>query len=173
MRLGADVMTRRRFFDHPCGDAGDRSVGLRNDHQFDAAIGESPGDEHRLAASRMKRIVDPPLDRVVAGSMCLFRATPGSRECRRPVRAGGSRNCAAAYAEKRAWRCPPGSLAAVTARLSCRAVTGLIGFWPGNSQACGRAARHHSRKSSSSRGDSITVRSLLDPERHAPPGPRT
>jgi hypothetical protein len=72
MRLGADVMPRRRFFD-PCGDAGDRSVGLRNDRQFDAAIGESPGDERRLAASRMERIMDPSLDRLVAGSMCLFR----------------------------------------------------------------------------------------------------
>jgi len=77
MRLGADVMPRRRFFDHPCGDAGDRSVGLRNDHQFDAAIGESPGDEHRLAAPRMEWIMDPSLERLVAGSMCLFREAPG------------------------------------------------------------------------------------------------
>jgi hypothetical protein len=54
---------------------------------------------------------------------------------------------------------PARSLAAVTARLSWRGVTGLIGFWPGKSQTCGRAAFHHSRKSSGSRGDSITVRS--------------
>ena len=51
---------------------------------------------------------------------------------------------------------PARSLAAVTARLSCRGVIGLIGFWPGKSQTCGRAARHHSRKSSSSCGESIT-----------------
>src|SRR5271165_3738829 len=54
---------------------------------------------------------------------------------------------------------PARSLAAVTARLSCRAVTGLIGFWPGKSQTCGRAAFHHSRRSWSSWGDSITSRS--------------
>src|SRR5271157_65268 len=54
---------------------------------------------------------------------------------------------------------PARSLAAVTARLSWRAVTGLIGFWPGNSQTCGRAAFHHSRRSWSSWGDSITSRS--------------
>src|SRR6185312_8852721 len=51
---------------------------------------------------------------------------------------------------------PARSLAAWTARLSWRAVTGLIGFWPGNSQTCGRAAFHHSRRSWSSWGDSIT-----------------
>src|SRR5208337_5024797 len=54
---------------------------------------------------------------------------------------------------------PARVLAAVTARLSWRAVTGLIGFWPGNSQTCGRAAFHHSRRSWSSWGDSITSRS--------------
>src|SRR4029077_14237492 len=54
---------------------------------------------------------------------------------------------------------PARSLAAVTARLSCRGVIVLIGFWPGKSQTCGRAARHQSRNSSSSCGDSITYRS--------------
>ena len=44
---------------------------------------------------------------------------------------------------------PARFLAACTARLSCRADIGLTGFWPGNSQACGRAARHHWRNSSS------------------------
>jgi hypothetical protein len=32
----------------------------------------------------------------------------------------------------------------------------LTGFWPGNSQAYGRAVRHQSRKSSRSCGESIT-----------------
>jgi hypothetical protein len=31
-----------------------------------------------------------------------------------------------------------------------------VAFWPGKSQTCGRAARHQSRKSSSSWGESIT-----------------
>src|SRR6516162_1615578 len=54
---------------------------------------------------------------------------------------------------------PARSFAAVTARLIWRGVIGLIGFWPGKSHTCGRAAFHHSRNSSSSRGDSITSRS--------------
>ena len=45
---------------------------------------------------------------------------------------------------------PARFLAACTARLSRRADIELTGFWPGNSQACGRAGRHHSRNSSSS-----------------------
>ena len=69
-------MVRGRFVRHPGGDTGDRSVGLRNNDQISPAIGVLPEDEHRLAASTMKRIVDSSLDRVVAGSMCLFRAGP-------------------------------------------------------------------------------------------------
>jgi len=66
-------MLRRRFVRHPGGDTSDRSIGLRDNDQISPAMGELPEDEHRLAASRMKRIVDPSLDRVGAGSMCLFR----------------------------------------------------------------------------------------------------
>jgi len=75
--LDAKLQLCGRFAGHPRGDAGDRSVGLRNNDQIGPAIGVLLEDEHRLAAPRMKRIVDPSLDRVVAGSMCLFRATPG------------------------------------------------------------------------------------------------
>ena len=65
-------MLRGRLVRHPGGDTGDRSVRLRNDDQIGPAIHKLPEDEHRLAASRMKRTVDSSLDRVVAGSMYLF-----------------------------------------------------------------------------------------------------
>ncbi len=77
MGLDADLMLRSRFVRHPRRDAGDRSVGLRNDNQIGATVGVLPDDEHRLATPRMERIVDPPLDRVLAGSMSLFRKAPG------------------------------------------------------------------------------------------------
>jgi hypothetical protein len=67
-------MLRSRFVRHPRGDAGDRSVGLRNDNQIGATMGVLLDDKHRLAAPRMERIVDSSLDRVLAGSMSLFRA---------------------------------------------------------------------------------------------------
>jgi hypothetical protein len=70
-------MLRSRFVRHPCGDAGNRSVGLRNGDQIGAAVGVLPDDEHRLAVLRMERIKDPSLDRVLAGSMYLLRAAPG------------------------------------------------------------------------------------------------
>jgi hypothetical protein len=40
-------------------------------------VGILPGNEHGLAAPGMKRIVNPPLDRVLVGSMSLLRAEPG------------------------------------------------------------------------------------------------
>src|SRR5271157_1946470 len=51
---------------------------------------------------------------------------------------------------------PAACAAAWTARASWRTDIGLTGFWPGNSQACGRAAHHQSRNSSSSCGESMT-----------------
>jgi hypothetical protein len=75
---------RRRFVRHPRGDAGDRPVGLRNNDQFSITVGILPGNEHGLAAPGMERIVNPPLDRVLAGSMSLLRAAtgcPASRQC--------------------------------------------------------------------------------------------
>ncbi len=59
------------------------------------------------AASGMKRIVDPPLNRVFMGSMSPFRAGPGSRGCQRSVPAGEWRSYAARCAARLAWRCPP------------------------------------------------------------------
>jgi hypothetical protein len=70
-------MLRSRFARHPRRDAGDRSVELRNDNQIDATVGVLPDDEHRLAAPRMERIVNPTLDRVLAGSMYLLREVLG------------------------------------------------------------------------------------------------
>ena len=70
-------MTRRRFVRHPRWYAGDRSVGLRNDHQLSITVGVLPENEHTLAATRMERVVNPPLDRVLTGSMSLLRAEPG------------------------------------------------------------------------------------------------
>jgi hypothetical protein len=65
-------MLSSRFVRHPRGDASDRSVGLRNDNQIGATVGVLPDNEHRLAAPRMERIVDPPLDWVLAGSSICF-----------------------------------------------------------------------------------------------------
>ena len=87
-RLEKDGARRRPYAAQPiccvihCRDAGDRSVGLRNDDQIGAAIGVLPDDEHRLAAPGMERVVDPPLDRVLVGSMSLVRTKTGSDECR-------------------------------------------------------------------------------------------
>jgi hypothetical protein len=68
---------RRSFLRHPRWDAGDRVVGLRDDDQFNAAIGESPAYQHGLAAPGMERIVDPTFERVFLGSMSLFREEAG------------------------------------------------------------------------------------------------
>ena len=40
-------------------------------------------------------------------------------------------------------------------RFNWRVVIGLTGFWPGNSQAQGLPMRHHSRRISSSIGESM------------------
>jgi len=66
------------FMRHPFRDAGDRSVGLRDDNEIDAAICESPENRHTIAAARMERIRDPHLvDHLLAGSLSLFRAALG------------------------------------------------------------------------------------------------
>jgi hypothetical protein len=62
---------------HPFRNAGDRSVGLRDDNKIDPAICESPENGHILAAARMERIRDPHLDRLLAGSLSLFREVLG------------------------------------------------------------------------------------------------
>src|SRR6266540_7234306 len=80
--FGTKPVLRGRFVRHPGGNAGDRPIGLGNDDQLSTTVGVLLGNEHRLTAPRMERIVNPPLDRVLVGSMSLFRAAPGSRECR-------------------------------------------------------------------------------------------
>jgi hypothetical protein len=67
---------RRRFVRHPRRFAGDRPVGLRNNDQLSTTIGILPGNEHGLAAPGMKRVVNPPLDRMLAGSMSLLNSPP-------------------------------------------------------------------------------------------------
>jgi hypothetical protein len=94
-------MLHSRFVRHPRGNAGDRSVGLRNDDQIGAAVGVLPDDEHRLAIPRMERIVDPPLDRVFVGSLSLFRAGPAPRAYRRRSPGALSHSCGAECAKSR------------------------------------------------------------------------
>jgi hypothetical protein len=70
-------MMRRRFVRHPRGYAGDRPVGLRNYDKLSTTVGVLPDNEHDLATPGMERIVNPPLDQVLAGSMSLLRIKPG------------------------------------------------------------------------------------------------
>jgi tetratricopeptide (TPR) repeat protein len=51
--------------------------GSRNDDQLNTTVGILPDDVHGLAAPGMERVVNPPLDRMLAGSMSLLRAAPG------------------------------------------------------------------------------------------------
>jgi hypothetical protein len=89
-------MMRCRFVHHPRWYAGYRPIGLRNNGQFSTTVGVLPDNEHDLAAPGMERVVNPPLDQVLAGSMSLLRGASGSREGRRLAREGGWRSCAAA-----------------------------------------------------------------------------
>jgi len=59
---------------HPRRDAGERAVGLHDDHQLNAAILELSLDQHGLAAAGVKPVVDPPFNPVFVGSMSPFRA---------------------------------------------------------------------------------------------------
>jgi hypothetical protein len=92
-------MMRRRFVRHPRGYAGYRPVGLRNYDQLSTTVGVLPDDEHDLPATGMERVVNPPLDQVLAGSMSLLRAASGSRGCRSSGRADLWRSYAAACKE--------------------------------------------------------------------------
>jgi len=67
--LGRQREARGTLLGHPFRNPGDRAIGLRNHDEIDATIGESPKNGHRLSASRMKRIPDPSLDLLLAGSM--------------------------------------------------------------------------------------------------------
>ena len=77
VRFGTKLMMHRRFVRHPRGYAGYRTVGLWNYDQFNTTVGVLPDNEHDLAATGMERVVNPPLDQVLAGSMSLLRAEPG------------------------------------------------------------------------------------------------
>src|SRR5215470_16422249 len=66
-------MMRRRFVRHPRRYAGDRPVGLRNDDQLSIAVDVLPENEDILAATRMERVVNPPVGRLLAGSISLLR----------------------------------------------------------------------------------------------------
>src|SRR5262245_34016484 len=92
---------------HPFRDAGDRAIRLRDNNKINATIGESPKNRHHLAATRMKRIRDPNLNRLLAGSLSLFREPPGLCGYRHPAPEGGWRTSAAAYAATPASRCRP------------------------------------------------------------------
>jgi hypothetical protein len=70
-------MMRRRFVCHPRRYTGDRPVWLRNDDQLSITVGVLSENEHALAAAGMEWVVNPPLDRVLAGSMSLLRIKPG------------------------------------------------------------------------------------------------
>src|SRR5262249_22357447 len=105
-------MTRRRFVRHPRRYAGDRPVGLRNDDQLSITVGVLPENKHTLAATRMERVVNPPLNKVLAGSMSLLRAAPGLRGCPCRAQADGSRSYDEAYAERAFYAAPLLSLPA-------------------------------------------------------------
>src|ERR1700720_3894268 len=81
-------MMRRRFVRHPRGYAGYRPVGLRNYDQLCTTVGVLPDNEHDLAATGMERVVNPPLDQVLAGSMSLLRTTTQSSTVARLMRIG-------------------------------------------------------------------------------------
>src|SRR5215831_14120365 len=66
-------MMRRRFVRHPRRYASHRPVRLRNYDQLSTAVGVLPEDEDDLAATGMERVINPPLCRVLAGSMSLLR----------------------------------------------------------------------------------------------------
>src|SRR5438477_5116634 len=77
-RLSTKLVLRRRFVCHPRRYASDRAVGLRNNDQLRTTVAILPGNEHGLAAPGMKRVVNPSLDRVLAGSMSLLREGTGT-----------------------------------------------------------------------------------------------
>jgi hypothetical protein len=63
---------------HPRRNASERAVWLQDDHEFDTPVLELPTDQHALAESGMKSVVDPPFNQVFVGSMSPFRTRPGS-----------------------------------------------------------------------------------------------
>jgi hypothetical protein len=70
--LGRQREARGTLLSHPFRNPGDRAIGLRDRDEIDATVGESPKNGHHLSAPRMKRIPDPSLDLLLAGSMSMF-----------------------------------------------------------------------------------------------------
>jgi hypothetical protein len=72
LRLGRQRESRGTLLGHPFRNPGDRAIGLRTHDEIYVTVGESPKNGHHLSASRMKRIPDPSLDLLLAGSMSMF-----------------------------------------------------------------------------------------------------
>jgi hypothetical protein len=69
MRLVADRETRRRRFRHPCRQAGERAVRLKNDDEPDAAAFEPSPDLHHFAKARVEPVADKSFGRLFVGTM--------------------------------------------------------------------------------------------------------
>src|SRR5215471_8307224 len=100
-------MMRRRFVRHPRRYASHRPVRLRNYDQLSTAVGVLPEDEDDLAATGMERVINPPLYRVLAGSMSLLRIKPGLSEYRFSAPGDGWQSCGAACAAPPIWAAKP------------------------------------------------------------------
>src|SRR5262245_12587384 len=107
MRLGREREARCTLVRHPCWDTGNRPVRLRDDDQLDATIGESSLNKYGLAIAWMERIHDPRLNRLLASSLSLFRATPQSAEYPCRPRADGSRRNGEANEARASCAAPP------------------------------------------------------------------
>ena len=64
MRLVAGRETRRRRFRHPCRQAGERAVRLKNDDELDAAALEPSPDLHHFAEARVEPVADTSFSRL-------------------------------------------------------------------------------------------------------------
>jgi hypothetical protein len=103
LRLRRQREARGTLLRHPFRNPGDRAIGLRNDDEIDATVGESPENGHHFSASRMERIPDPSLNLLLAGSMLMFRVKLESRGCPHLDRAGELQTSAEARAVSRAF----------------------------------------------------------------------
>ena len=69
MRLVADRETRRRRFRHPCRQAGERAVRLKNDDELDATGFAPSPDLHHFAEARMEPVAETGFSRLFVGTM--------------------------------------------------------------------------------------------------------
>src|SRR6266852_3959080 len=79
MRLVTERVLSRSLARHPRRYAGERAVGLQNNHELDAPVFEPPGNQHGLPAPRVEPIVDPSFDQMFVGSMSPFREEAAQR----------------------------------------------------------------------------------------------